>query len=495
MTGSTLKPRADATAVLLLDQGSHACRALVAERGGRLLGRCLVPVASHVDGERVEQVPDELAEAMQTAIAGALSESGIAASTLAAAGLATQRSSITCWRRSDATALSPMLSWQDRRAADWLAALAPDPEQLRRITGLVPSPHYGASKLRWCLDHLPAVRDALAADDLCMGPIASFLLARLLQGHPCKVDPANASRTLLWDLATGRWSAPLLRLFGIPQNALPRPVPSRHPFGALRLGDVSVPLEVCTGDQSSALFAHGPPRQDTFYVNLGTGAFLQRPANATAAAPPAGLLRGVTWRDEAGRLDVLEGTVNGAAAAVEWLAATRHTDPEHLIGRAETWLRDIHEPPLFLNGIGGLGAPFWAPHCPVRFEGRADSDAACMVAVLESIVFLLLENMDLMTDALGPGTRIVASGGLSRLDGLCQRLADLAGLVVERPAETEATAAGLAWLLTGHTCPPAAATTRFSPRPAPELAARRERFRALLAAALAAEDAAQDSSR
>ncbi|MCC5863395.1 MAG: hypothetical protein JJT93_15965, partial [Gammaproteobacteria bacterium] len=436
MAKPSVSPLATDACTLLLDQGSHACRALIADTHGRLLGRCLVPVGTHADGVRVEQSPDEIIAALQQAISGALAESGVHASRLVAAALATQRSSIACWRRSDGVALGPMLSWQDRRAADWLAALAPDPDTLRRITGLVPSAHYGASKLRWCLDHLPEVRAAQGQGNLCMGPIASFLLARLLVGYPCKVDPANAARTMLWDLQRGDWSAPLLAQFGIPQTALPTTVPSRHLFGTLPLAGASVPLTVCTGDQSAALFAHGWPRPDSCYMNLGTGAFVQRPANTAPTSPPPGILTSVTWQDESGRLDVLEGTVNGAGAALDWLACSRDTETAQLIAHAETWLQHERAPPLFINGVGGLGAPYWAPNCPVLFEGDAEdgrtvaSIAACTVAVLESIVFLLLENMDTMTRALGPADRVVVSGGLSRLDGLCQRLADLSGLPV-----------------------------------------------------------------
>ena len=74
-----------------------------------------------------------------------------------------------------------------------------------------------------------------------------------------------------------------------------------------------------------------------------------------------------------------------------------------------------------------------------------------MVAVIESILFLLQANIELMT-ALNPAVdRIRVSGGLSNLDGLCQRLANLSGLNVERPVQVEATARGIAWQATG--CP------------------------------------------
>ncbi|MGB5306134.1 MAG: FGGY-family carbohydrate kinase, partial [Gammaproteobacteria bacterium] len=76
---------------------------------------------------------------------------------------------------------------------------------------------------------------------------------------------------------------------------------------------------------------------------------------------------------------------------------------------------------------------------------------AAMVAVIESVVFLIQANVDLMC-AANPGVdRIQVTGGLANLDGLCQRLADLSGLSVHRPVQVEATARGIAWQAAG--CP------------------------------------------
>ena len=71
------------------------------------------------------------------------------------------------------------------------------------------------------------------------------------------------------------------------------------------------------------------------------------------------------------------------------------------------------------------------------------------MAVAESIVFLLQANFEIMRKFPPIPARLVATGGLARLDRLCQRLADLSGLPVYRPAEHEATARGTAYLLAG----------------------------------------------
>ena len=431
--------------LLLLDQGSHASKAFLVGGDGEWLasGESVLDSSEPGPGLR-EHDPEGLLASVWEALDSAMRGMPAGASDVAV-GIATQRSSVVCWDRETGEALSPVISWQDRRNADWLDTLALDPADVHRITGLVPSPHYGAAKLRWCLDQLPAVRRAQATGRLCMGPLSSYLLFSLLEERPFVVDPANASRTLLWDVGTDDWSPVMLARFGIPAACLPRCVPSRWAYGTLPVAGRRAGVDVCTGDQAAALFVEGPPREDSFYVNIGTGAFVQRPADGTP--PPApGLLRSVAWRDAARTLTVLEGTVNGAGAALEWLAARVGQPVATLLGRADQWLDQVRDPPLFINGVGGLGAPFWKADCPVRFEGEGDL-AACAVAVVESIAFLIQANFDAMRAVLGPARRVVVTGGLARLDGLCSRLAELTGLPVERPAQLQATSMGLARMM------------------------------------------------
>ncbi|NHA15877.1 FGGY family carbohydrate kinase [Thioalkalivibrio sp. XN279] len=480
---------------LALDQGSHASKAFLFDGHGRVLGAGEEPLATRHPHEGwvehdAEAVLASLRGAIDTALANADLDGAAMPSGTLVAGLAVQRSSVVCWDRDSGRALSPVLSWQDRRHADWLARQALDPGRVGEITGLVVSPHYGASKLRWCLDELPEVGAAARAGRLCMGPLASFLAFRLLDERPCVADPANAARTLLYDIDAGDWSDELLEAFAIPRTCLPRCVPSRYRFGTLAVseaegegsghGDCAATLRVLTGDQPAALFAWGEPAPEALFVNIGTGAFVQR---VGADTPPQaeGMLRGVVLSDAARRLYVSEGTVNGAGAALAWLAAARDTNVERLVGAAPRWLEKVPEPPLFINGVGGLGAPFWCPDCPVEFSTDAPL-AAETVAVIESIVFLLQANIERLnggTEQGVPARRIVVTGGLSRLDGLCRRLASLAGLPVERPGEVEATARGLAWLLGARVGQPATPET-FAPQAWPGLRARYERWRHFL---------------
>jgi len=186
--------------VLALDQGGHASRALAFDRRGRELATAHVPVATSRDGaDLVEQDPVELVRSLQVAAQDACDSEATRELPALSAGLATQRSTIVGWERSSGRALTNAISWQDRRYAAWLERLNPVAAAVREKTGLVLSPHYGASKLRWCLDNVPAVQRAVRSNDLAAGPLASFLLSRLLEEKPVLADPANASRTLLFD--------------------------------------------------------------------------------------------------------------------------------------------------------------------------------------------------------------------------------------------------------------------------------------------------------
>lgn len=474
MSSAPERERVDSEFRLVLDQGGHASRALVFDCSGTIQAHAEYAVSvQQIDAMRVEQDPEEIVASLESCLAQARSHLGPSWSRVTRAGLATQRSSIVCWDRTDGTPLSPVLSWQDRRAHAWLAQFQARAADIHARTGLFLSPHYGVSKLRWCLDHLPAVARAAAEGRLCFGPLASFLVFRLLAERPFAVDVANAARTLLLDVHRLAWDDELLALFGIPRACLPEVVASTHAFGHLRAH--GLPLALVTGDQSAALFAQGAALGNHAYVNVGTGAFVQLPLGDRLRLHPR-LLAGIVFRSAHEREYVLEGTVNGAASALQWLAQT--TGEGQLETRLPDWLASTAAPPLFLNGVGGLGAPYWVPDFASRFVGQGTL-AEQAVAVVESVVFLLEENLRLMAPAHGIAT-LEISGGLSRLDGLCQRLADIARCTVVRPEMTEATARGVAWLLCHRPAWTAPRARRFTPTPNSQLADRYERWQEAL---------------
>src|SRR5690606_5347549 len=93
-------------------------------------------------------------------------------------------------------------------------------------------------------------------------------------------------------------------------------------FGDLLIGTQVVPITSCQRDQGASLFARGMPENTACYVNIGTGAFIQRVSENLVA--PEGLLVSPLWLPDpttnAANIYAWEATVNGAAAALDWLA-------------------------------------------------------------------------------------------------------------------------------------------------------------------------------
>ena len=463
---------------LAIDQGGHSSRALVFDDTGALVaeGHETIAVIHPHDGW-VEHHPQEVLRSTRHAIDQAVAALGERHVHIVAAGLATQRSSIVCWDRETGAALSPVISWQDRRAAQWVEQFHKHDEAIHHATGLFVTAHYGVSKLHWCMEHLTAVREAHQHGRLAWGPMASFMLFHLLEEQPLWVDPANASRTLLWNFHSLDWDEELLDLFGVPGEPLPRCVPTCYEFGHLSLQGRKVPLTVMTGDQSAAAYAFGAPHHGTAYVNIGTGAFVQRVCGGNIDYAPR-LLTGVVLNCGETLEHVLEGTVNGAGSALVEVERQLGIDADHAEQNLAQWLTTTAELPLFMNGVSGLGSPYWVPRFESRFIG-AGTPAEKLAAVAESIVFLIQVNLDEMEILFVAPQRIVASGGLARLDGICQRLADISSLPVYRPAECEATARGTAFLLAGRPLhwPEPGTGTLFQPQANDALRQRYQRWR------------------
>ncbi len=467
---------------LAIDQGTHASRAVVLDRAGTVLASASQDIGlARPQPDWAEQDGDEMVASVFAAVEGALAKLGERRHDVAAAGLASQRASCVCWDRRDGRPLSAIFSWQDRRAHVWLRQFEPRSDDVKRRTGLFLSAHYGASKLRWALDNLPAVREARDAGTLAWGPQASFLAFRLLDEHPMLADPQCAARTQLWNIAMRDWDPALLALFGLPEGFLPAPARTVQRYGTLRSGDVAAPLMAVNGDQSAAVFAFGWPEEDSAYINIGTSAFVQRAVTRDPGYVPRQLV-GIILDDGDTCVYTVEGNVNGAGTALEWLA--RELGEADIVGALREWLERPCEPPLFLNGIAGLGGPFWKPDFESRYVGAGEPWQQA-VAVVESMAFLLQANIDEMAKYLAPAKRIRVSGGVSRLDALCRKLASVSGLPVHRRDDPEATARGIAYLAAGRPARwnQAAEKHVFAPADDPALRERYRRWRALMAEA------------
>ena len=420
---------------LAIDQGTHASRAIVFDAAGNEIAKSVVEVElQRLDAARVQQSPQELKDSVNQVVQAVLAQTP--GREISACGFATQRSTVLGWRH-DGTALTPALSWQDVRAADTLAALKPQAEDIQRISGLPLSAHYGASKLHW----LASQAEYNRADRY--SPLVSYLLFHLLADKPFVVDHCNAQRTQLFDLERLDWSETLCKNFEIDRRLLPECKPICHHYGVLDAADI--PLTAVSGDQNAAFFGAGALAHNVALVNLGTGAFVLRALKHYHSSDKQ--LSGIALSGAEKITWLREATVNGAGSALAWVAEKYAiSESREALPR---WLDEVSAPPVFINTVGGLGSPWWNAQITPHFIEHGLTPAQRMCGVVESILFMLQANLELIhKESQLRGLRV--SGGLSKLDALCQKLANLSGLPVERTAEAEATARGIAWLAAGQ---------------------------------------------
>ena len=431
------------TGYIGIDQGSHSSRAVLFNESGEILNTATQAIDLVTHGNHAEHDAQQLLESVKAVINQLFADLDPGTiSSIKACGIATQRSTMLAWD-SSGQALSPALSWRDTRAAEHVKSLAEQSADIHRLTGLPLAPYYSASKMRWLLEHNTDV-SAHSEKDLRLSPLASFLLFNLLDEKPFLIDFSNAQRTQLFDVSLRDWSQRLCEGFGVDRKYLPACKPMCSPYGTLAGTDI--PVTAVCGDQNAAIYGAGELDSRAALINLGSGAFVLRQLPKYIHSDSQ--LTGISYAEGHHVHYIREATVNGAGNALTWATSElgiRH-DPELL----NQWLSEVTEPPLFINTIGGLGTPWMRDDIPAGFVGEMNSsDAEQCVAILESIVFLVQMNLDLMISELSIDSLRV-SGGLSQLDGLCQKLSSLSGLELVRSESAEATARGVAWLAAGR---------------------------------------------
>ena len=426
--------------LLALDLGTTGVRALIVAETGVVLARAYQPLSTvYPEPGWVEQNPEEMWERSLDVLREALSSAGIEASALAGIGVVTQRGSAVAWDGRTGEPLAPVLSWQDQRTTERVSGF--------RAKGIPLNTFASATKFEWWLENEPAVRKASSAGALRLGTPETWLTFKLTGGSAHVTDPGNASCTALYDLANGCWADPLLKLFGVPREALPNIVPTSGVAGetpASLLGG-SVPVAARAGDQQAAAFAQGVHAEGKAKLTLGTSGMLDLHTGTEPAQPVPGAYPLALWRLSDGtQACCLEGTVITTGAAVDWLVGLGLARDAEAVDRLAGECPDS-EGVAFVPALQGLGTPFLDDRATGLLGGmtRGTGVAHIARAVLDGVAHRCVD----VCEALGLGdVPLRVDGGLARSEVLLQSLADLGGREVQRAAETEATALGAAQL-------------------------------------------------
>jgi glycerol kinase len=370
----------------------------------------------------------------------------------AAIGITNQRETTVLWDRRSGAPIYNAIVWQDRRTADRCRQLARvhGETELGRKTGLRLDPYFSATKIAWILDRVPGARAAALAGHLAFGTIDCFLMWRLSGGRLHLTDATNASRTALYDIGKGRWDEALCEMFTVPMSVLPEVRDCAGEFGRTDksvLGH-SVPICGVAGDQQAALVGQACFAAGDVKSTYGTGAFLVLNTARKFVPSKNRLLSTIAYQLKGEVTYALEGSILSAGAAIQWLRdglgiIAQASDIEALAASAP------HSGGVYLvPAFTGLGAPYWDPDARAAILGltRATSRADIARAALDSVAYQTYDLLDAMAaDGMRPES-LKVDGGMSQNNLLMQRLADVVGLAVRRPANPESTAFGAACL-------------------------------------------------
>lgn len=402
----------------------------------------------------VEHDAMEIWETQLAVARGALQKAGVTADEVSAIGIANQRETTVLWDRRSGEPVANAIVWQDRRTADMCQTLRERglEEVIREKTGLVLDPYFSATKIVWLLDNVPGLRQRAERGDIAFGTVDTWLLYRLSGGTIHATDYSNASRTMLFNINTLAWDDELLHELGnIPRALLPEVRPSSDVYGETT-ADVfggAIPVAGMAGDQQAALFGQACFAPGMAKNTYGTGSFMLMNTGAKRVESEHGLLTTIAWGVDGTVEYALEGSVFVTGAVVQWLrdelGVIETAADSEALALSVTDTGGVY----FVPAFAGLGAPHWDAEARGAIVGltRGTSTAHIVRAALESIAYQTNDVMQAMERDAGMALQAVrVDGGAAANDLLLQFQADILNVAVERPAVTETTALGAAYL-------------------------------------------------
>jgi glycerol kinase len=440
--------------ILALDQGTTSSRAIVFDHDGsiRAVGqkefRQIFPQAGWVEHDPAEIWASQIGVAVE-----ALGRAQVKPKDIAAVGITNQRETTIVWDRETGEPIHHAIVWQDRRTADYCERLKADgaSDTIQEKTGLLIDAYFSASKIRWLLDHVPGAKARADAGKLAFGTVDSWLVWKLTNGKCHVTDVSNASRTMLFNIHTLKWDDELLRLFGVPASLLPSVRPSSEVYAEVgeEGGIDGVPIAGIAGDQQAALFGQMCLTPGMSKNTYGTGCFLLQNIGTTPTRSRQQLVTTVAWQIGGRTEYALEGSVFIGGAVVQWirdgLGFVRSAPEIEALAASVSDNGGVYLVPAF----AGLGAPHWDPYARGTIVGitRGTTSGHIARAALESIAYQVADLLDAMAADSGIAlTELRVDGGAATNNTLMQFQADLLGVPVVRPAVTETTALGAAYL-------------------------------------------------
>ena len=441
--------------ILTVDQGTTGTRSCLVDHSGQILWSSYKEVPQiYPRPGWVEQDPLLITDSVFQTIEDLLDDYEVSPREIRGLGLTNQRETTIVWNKETGEPISNAIVWQCRRTADICNDMKEKDlaDKVYEVTGLPIDPYFSATKIRWILDNVPGAHQMARNDKLAFGTVDSWLIWHLTNGKSHITDVSNASRTMLFDIRSSKWSSEMLEIMDIPETMLPDVVSSSGNLTSVsgnHFAGYTIPLSGIAGDQQSALFGQCCFNPGMLKVTYATGAFLLMNTGHELVRSGEGLLSTIAWDIEGEVTYALEGGVFSAGSAVQWLR-----DEMELISNAdeiETLANSVSDNGgvYFVPAFNGLGSPYWDPFARGSIQGltRGSNKGHLARAVIESIAYQCNEVLSLMfTEANRPITSLKADGGASANNLLMQFQADISGFSVNRAHSLETTSLGAAYL-------------------------------------------------
>jgi xylulokinase len=454
------------TTLVGLDIGTTGVKALALSEDGAVVGRAEEEYELSIPRPGwAEQDPDDWVRAARTALGRLGAESG-------RVGLSGQMHGLVVLD-SERRVLRPAILWNDQRTAAECAEIEEriGLERLIELTGNRALPGFTAPKLLWLRRHEPDVFERIAHVLLPKDYVRLKLFEELV------TDVADASGTLLFDVARRRWSEEVLEALEIPAEWLLPVEESTAVAGA--------------GDQAAGAVGVGVVAPGPASVVLGTSGVVFAPLPAFTPDPGG---RAHVFCHAVPETWHAMGVMLSAAGSLKWFRRTFAPDVAYgqLDAEAEAWAPGA-EGLLFAPYLAGERTPHADPDARGAFVGLSlrHDRGALVRAVLEGVAYGLRDSLDLLRELGVAPERARVSGGGARSELWLRIVASVLELPLERPVVEEGAAYGAALLggVAGGVWPDVAAavaatvTVRGEVDPDPAWVAAyadgRERYRAL----------------
>ncbi|XP_050593373.1 glycerol kinase-like isoform X2 [Bombus affinis] len=446
-----------------IDEGTSSARFLVfAADTAEVLTYHQVSISQSCPKEGwVEQDPAEILQAVRECLNQTifnLRQLTIDPSDIVAVGITNQRETTVVWDSITGEPLYNAIVWMDMRTTSIVDDILKkirnqNKNYLKPLCGLPISPYFSALKLKWLLENVPRVREALDQKRCLFGTIDSWLIWNLTGGTSFGVhatDVTNASRTMLMNITTLKWDPTLLSFFNIPPEILPEIRSSSEIYGYIQDDILSgVPISGCLGDQQSALVGQMCLQKGHAKSTYGTGCFLLYNTGTAIVDSSHGLLTTVAYQlgPQATPVYALEGSVAIAGAVIQWLKdnlgiLSDVKESESLVEQIPTDNRVT-----FVPAFAGLYAPYWRKDARSVICGiTEDTNSTHIIkAALQAICFQTRDILEAMKEDTGLIlSKLLVDGAMTTNNLLMQMQADICGIPVVRPLMCETTALGVA---------------------------------------------------